>query len=93
MAGLRSTARRSVPCLTRKYFAHVMHLDEIYASEVKRDAANQTMSMMERLNRNKKVTIMKEKADEQRELDRKNAILARKIDLIDKGQYVDFALD
>lgn len=70
-----------------------MHLDEIYASEVKRDAAIQTMSMMERLNRNKKVTIMKEKADEQRELDRKNAILARKIDLIDKGQYVDFALD
>lgn len=65
-----------------------MHLDEIYASEARRDAAKQTMAMMDRLNRNKRITVMKEKADDQKELDRKNAILGKKIERIDKGQYV-----
>lgn len=65
-----------------------MHLDEIYASEARRDAVIKTIDLMNRLNRNKRITTEKEKAEEQREIDRKNEILSKKIEKIDRGQYV-----
>ena len=65
-----------------------MHLDEIYSSNARRDAVNKTMEMMQRLNRNKRVTVEKEKEEERKEIDRENFILKKKIDDINKGQYV-----
>lgn len=65
-----------------------MHLDEIYASNSRRETVHKTMEMMQRLNRNKRVTLEREKEEEQREIDRENHILNAKLEGINKGQYV-----
>lgn len=65
-----------------------MHLDEIYASNSRREAVHKTMEIMQRLNRNKAVTVEKEKEEHQREIERENQILSKKIEDINRGQYV-----